>query len=373
MLSKYISHAPPGLLPRSPEVRRREVGRDFVLAHHVKHGLGRLAHYESLCALTKVPSLIYLAYGVSHVVLVHHDEICRQHVEAVVDCHVAPPPGRRLEGRHDMHVPVPLAEILACEHVPGAVEPGLSQLIWQGLEHVYVLGVLFHQHGVVRDLGLDKLVVVRALVASILSVNKEPFHPGMANSAGVAGEVHALGEVVCAAQAALEGLELEFRELSSLVDKDDVELLALVLEHVPLRRAVAEADVRAVREDKALLLLLPPGYVPQLHLQREYVVVAQLLKAPAHDEYLDACVSRSQQHCLHAYGPGLAAAARPAVAYKAPAGLEEQLLPLVEPQDFSLHSRPPPRLWPRGTHSSRCCRQLSRPPPCSASAQARGL
>lgn len=200
VLGKYVRHAPARLLPRGPEVRRREIGCDLVAAHHVQHGLGRLAHYESPGVLAEVPALIHLAYDIGHVVFVHRDEVGRQHVEAVVDCHVAPPPGRRLEGRHDMHVPVPLAEILACEHVPGAVEPGLSQLIWQGLEHVYVLGVLFHQHGVVRDLGLDKLVVVRALVASILSVNKEPFHPGMANSAGVAGEVHALGEVVRAAQ-----------------------------------------------------------------------------------------------------------------------------------------------------------------------------
>ena len=118
MLSKYIRHAPPGLLPRSPQVGRREIGRDLVLAHHVKHGLGRLAYYEPLCALAKVPPLIYLAHDVGHVVLVHDDEIGRQHVEAVVDCHVAPPPGRRLEWRHDMHIPVPLAEILAREYIP---------------------------------------------------------------------------------------------------------------------------------------------------------------------------------------------------------------------------------------------------------------
>ena len=108
---------------------------------------------------------------------------------------------------------------------------------------MYVLGVLFHQHGVVRDLGLDKLIVVRALIALILPVDKEPFYPRMAYAAGVAGEVHSLGEVVRAAQAALEGLELEFRELCRLVYEDDVVLLTLIPAHVSFCRAVAEPDI----------------------------------------------------------------------------------------------------------------------------------
>ena len=167
VLCEYIRHAPPGLLPCSPQVGRREIGRDLVLANHVQYPFRRLAYDESLCALAEIPALTYLAHGVRHVVLVDRDEVGRQHVEAVVHGHIAPPPRRHLEWFHHMHVPVPLAEILARENVPGAIEPGLAQLIGQGFKHVDILGVPLHEHGVVCNLCLDEFVVVRPLVAMV--------------------------------------------------------------------------------------------------------------------------------------------------------------------------------------------------------------
>ena len=302
--------------------------------------------------------------------LVHDDEVGRQHVEAVVHGHVAPPPCRRLEGRHDMHVPVPLTEILACEHVPGAIEPGLAQLIGQGFKHVDILGVPLHEHGIVCNLCLDEFVVVRPLVASILSVNKEPFHPGMANSAGVAGEVHALWESAHAAQTSLEGLELVLRKLCRLVDEDDIVLLPLIPEHVPLRGAVAEPDVRAVREYKSLLLVVPVREARELQLHRENVILQQLGMCPADDEDVYAGIPVRQHVGLFAHRPGLAAAARTAVSDEAPAGLEKEFLPLIELEHPIRHSRRPPRQSPRGRLFASRSRPGARPRPCSANAPA---
>ena len=167
VLGKYVRHAPARLLPRGPQIRRGKVGRDPIVAHHVEDPFCRLAHDEPLCAFAKVPPLVLLAHGVGHVVLVHDDEVGRQHVEAVVHGHISPPPCRRLEGLHHMHIPIPLAEILAREHVPGAVEPGLAQLIGQGFEHADIFGVPLHEHGIVSYFSLDEFVVVRPLVAMV--------------------------------------------------------------------------------------------------------------------------------------------------------------------------------------------------------------
>ena len=195
----------------------------------------------------------------------------------------------------------------------------------------------------------------------------------MAHAARVAGEVHALGVSAHAAQAAFEGLELVLRKLCRLVDEDDIVLLPLIPEHIPLRGAVAEPDVRAVREYEALLLVVPVREARELQLHRENVILQQLGVCPADDEDVYAGITVRQHVSLLAHRPGLTAAARTAVSDEAPAGLEKEFLPLVELEHPIRHSRRPPRQSPRGRLSaSRLHPEGAQPRPCSASAQARG-
>ena len=190
----------------------------------------------------------------------------------------------------------------------------------------------------------------------------------MAHAARVAGEVHALWESAHAAQTSLEGLELVLRKLCRLVDEDDIVLLPLIPEHIPLRGAVAEPDVRAVREYKSLLLVVPVREARELQLHRENVILQQLGMCPADDEDVYAGITVRQHVGLLAHRPGLTAAARPAVGDEAPAGLEKQSLPLIELEGLTLHSSRPPRPSRRGTLSAFHSRPAGvRPRPCSAS------
>ena len=237
-----------------------------------------------------------------------------------------------------------------------------------------VLGVLLEQDGVVRHAGLYEFVFIRLLSGGELPVDEEPLHPGVAHAARVAREVHALGEIVDAAQAALERLELIFRELRRFVDEYGVVLLPLIPEHVPLRGAVAVPDVRAVREQEPFLVVVPPRNAVELRLHGQDVVLQELGVCAADYEYVDAGIPAREQHRLLAYGPGFPAAVGAPVGDKPPAGLEEELLPLVEPEAPSLHIPRPPRRRRRRTQISRRrprCRS-QRPLYGCASARARG-
>ena len=178
-------------------------------------------------------------------------------------------------------------------------------------------------------------VVLRPLSLPVEPVDKQPLDPGVALAAGVHGEVDPLGEIVHAPHAGAQPVHPLLRLLGGLVHEQHVHLQALKAQGVPVVVAVAKEDAAPVREadgfaavvieGDALLLLFP--IAAQQLAQGEDVVFPQLRVGLAHDHHRDAGVAQAQEHRLHAHGPALAAAPRPAVGHHGvPVGEKQPLL-----------------------------------------------
>ena len=296
-------------------------------------------------SLAAVAALVDLAHDPRAAVLVHADEQRRQHVEAVVQRDVPPPPRRRLKRLADVVLAVPLGEVLSHEHVPIAVAPRLAQPVGQVVQPPDVFRVLLHQDVVVRHLRGDEHIVLRTLAAAEIAVDEQPLHPRVSRPAGVAGEIHPLGKVVGAAQRRRQRRVLVLGEVRRLVEENGVVLLPLVLVHVALAVAVAEDDQAAVRELEGLVRRLVVRHAAQQPAHGADVVLPQLHQRAAQDQNADARVPRRHEDRLVLHAPALAAAPRPAIADIAlPRGEKQLLLRLRRRQyDLSRHALPPCR------------------------------
>ena len=151
-------------------------------------------------------------------------------------------------------------------------------------------------------------IVVGVFEPGEAAVDEEPFDVAVAGTAGVAGEVHPLGEIVDAPDAGGQPPHPVLLELGGLVQEDHVVLSALIPGQIAVGGAVAEVDDAAARKGEA-----PGGGVVgrgalQFGPEEADVVALQLRQGAAEDEDADAGVAQGQELCLGADGPGLAAA-----------------------------------------------------------------
>lgn len=265
-----------------------------------------------------------------------------------------------------------LGEIIPAQRIPFAVAVGPAQVLRHGGEHAQVGWRGAQQRRVVLHRGGYKDVVVRVFarlgvvrVGDEVAVDEEALHPAVAHASGVAGDVHALGEVVHSAQQAAQELEAAPGELRRLVEEDPVVLLAVVLQLRGLAGPVAEMDEAAVGEIDGAQGAVVAAKLGVYHLEHGlYVVRLQLRVGAPENEDADAGVVVGAEQGLGAHGPGLAAALRAPVGRVKTAGGEEQLLLGVGlagvPDIFSRHSAAP-----LPTPSSLMTSLFSEPaPPC---------
>ena len=130
----------------------------------------------------------------------------------------------------------------------------------------------------------------------------------MAGAAGVAGEVHPLGEGVHAPDAGGQPPHPVLPELGGLVDEDHVVLGALIPVQIAVGGAVAEVDDAAARKGEAPGRGVVDGRALQLGAEEADVVALQLRQGAPEDEEADAGVAEGQELGLGADGPGFAAA-----------------------------------------------------------------
>ena len=135
----------------------------------------------------------------------------------------------------------------------------------------------------------------------------------MAGPTRVAGIVHALGELIDTTHTGNNLLDPHLLQLGSLIQKDNVILSALVLVQILVIVAVAKFDGAAIRECKYLLRLVVPGNSMQLCPQKIDMVIHQLRKGAAHNQYLYAVsvgrrpsIAQGKPLCLISDTPALA-------------------------------------------------------------------
>ena len=149
----------------------------------------------------------------------------------------------------------------------------------------------------------------------------------MAHSAGVCRQIDPVRKAVGAAVTGYKAVVHEFCELRCLIDKDDIVLLPLVLQHIALGCTVAKADPAAVGEYHCLFAVPVGRYrwfqcLAQLH---DVVVPQVCIGAPQYDDLYSGVIQR-QQRCLCPYRPAFSAASCPAVGDTLFCGAQEYLL-----------------------------------------------
>ena len=199
-------------------------------------------------------------------------------------------------------------EELPLKDIPVSLQPGLPQLLRQGLQLVDVVRLRLHQRQVVCDQALYERVILGTFSCLVPLVNKDPLDVAVALASGVAGVIDPLWQVVGAAQAGRDGFHLVFAELRRLVQENDIELRALVLVQVRIVSAVAEFDGAAVPKGQDLVPVVVLGVSHQLGPEDLDVVVHQLRVGPPDNQHLDALVLACQQLGLCPHRPALAAA-----------------------------------------------------------------
>ena len=205
-------------------------------------------------------------------------------------------------------------EKLPLEDVPAPVQPRLPQFGRQRLQLLDVVGLLGHEHLVVRHQRLNKRVVIGVFALLEFAVDEYPLDVGMPLAAGIHGVINPLGKAVRASQTRADGLHLVLGQLRGLVEVDHVVFHALEPVHVAVLGAVGKVDGRSVAEFEHLVLVVVPGDPLQLGPQSVDVVVDQLRIRPAHDQLPDARVVQRQQLGLGPHRPALSTASRPAEA-----------------------------------------------------------
>ena len=233
--NKLLGHGPAGNLLGAPQVRRSQGIPDCLSGRGLfPHGLRRLGHDQARAAKLPVDP--------DAAVIVDGRPVARQHIQAVVDHPIAGPGVRQCPGRYHVGLPAKLREILPGKDVPAPVPPRLPKAVRQVVQILQIARIAPHQIRVIRGLGLNEHIVLRALGGAERAVHKQTLDPHVPHAAGVAGQVHALGKVVHAPDAGRQGRKLVLGEVRRLIDEDHVVFLPLILVHVVLAGAVAKHD-----------------------------------------------------------------------------------------------------------------------------------
>ncbi len=139
-----------------------------------------------------------------------------------------------------------LGEELSLENVPPAMKPSVLESLWKTFKLLYVTGIALGEREIIVNESFYKSVVIRILVGMKFSVNEKPFYPSVTHSAGVACQIHTLGEIPNASQTGLKNRKLIFAQLRCLVDGYDVVFLTLVTEGVACACTVSKLDAATV-------------------------------------------------------------------------------------------------------------------------------
>ena len=274
------------------------------------------------------PRLVYLSVHIAVALAVNGDPVSGQHIKAVVHRKVASPPVWYLDGVYHMDIVTPLGKILACKHIPVAIQPCPAHILRQRLQHPYIFWVLIHQDRVVIHLCGYKLVVIGVFRCRVVTVYKQALDPRMADSAGVACQVHPMRKIVGATVTGHKAVIHILRKLRSLIDKNYVVLLPLILQHIGLCGAVSKTDPTAVWEYHGLFRVPIGCYIGFQHLsQLQHMVLPQISICPAQDQYLDAAIINGKHGGLCSHHPALTAASGTAVTH--PALFRQQKLLLL--------------------------------------------
>ncbi len=94
----------------------------------------------------------------------------------------------------------------------------------------YIVWISRHKCSVVRDLCLDKAIVIWIFPLGVFSIDKNTPNILMANTAGIASVIDALDCHTVASVARRDDLQLLFCPLRCLVNKDDIPLNTLCLD-----------------------------------------------------------------------------------------------------------------------------------------------
>ena len=197
--------------------------------------------------------------------------------------------------------------------VPPALEPCGAARRRQLLQFPQVLWLRLHKRLVVLYLRLNEKVIIRVLIVVEVPVDKHPLEIRMPRAAGVQRIIRPLWKSVRSSHASIDRIDPRFLHLPGLVQEYHVVFCALVLSDVAFLCAVAEGDLRTVRECEFLVRLVVLRNPMQHPLQRRNVVVLQLLVCPSDDQHLDAGILAGKQNRLHAHSPALPTAAGAAV------------------------------------------------------------
>ena len=147
-----------------------------------------------------------------------------------------------------------LAEVLPCVNIPVAVKVRPPQIFRQGKKLLHIIRIGIHKNPVVIDFCGNEIVILCIFTLLILSVDKQPLHPCMADVAGVAGVIHARRNIrSCRAVAGRQKPHLFFRKVRCFLHADDCIFLSLILVNILRRVAITEFDSRPVGEPEHAL------------------------------------------------------------------------------------------------------------------------
>ena len=197
----------------------------------------------------------------------------------------------------DVRLAPELGEILSLEHIPVTVQHRPLAVLGQILERVHIIRAVVHQRLVVIHIRLNKDVVFRLLGLFVFAVDEQPLEPGMTDAAGVAGEVHPRREVLRHQAGRTVGFRHSGKhvlwELRTLLQKDNVIRLTLILEQVAVMPAVAELKPCPVGKDKRLVCAVVLGNAVQLTHRGQQMVFFQFGVRPAHEKHLNAVIAQA--------------------------------------------------------------------------------
>ena len=103
-----------------------------------------------------------------------------------------------------------LREKRACHGVPVTVTPRPPYILRQQVQHLLVLRGCLQKLRVIVHRGGDKGVILGLFPLPVFPVHEQPLYPQVADTAGVAGQVHPPGELGCTTQTRAKCAELRF-------------------------------------------------------------------------------------------------------------------------------------------------------------------
>ena len=267
-------------------------------------------------------------------------------------------------GRAHVRLDAEVLEELALIAVPVSVEQGLALPLGEAGKPCQIPGIVLEQDAVVEDGAGDEGPAQPLLLAVSVGVDHHRLlpqglhgrsrgdeallHPGVTHAAGVCGAAHVdPGPRPVGAVAAFQVDVLLKAELGQLVEGDEVESLALVVELVPLVLQGAEDHLGPAGEGPGMPLLVIPGAG-----EGRGVIAAALF-----DELCELGIGLAQDQPLvignvhlprgfDDQGVALAAAGGTAIEHLILAPLHKDRLPLLRLPDHIAHVLPLPASFP---------------------------